>query len=214
MNIKEFLDNYNLYIGQRKELAIFKDKQENLQFAIIISDYSSNMEIYIYNETCNRIGEVRINHKPYEYIYIYNLYIEKEYRNLNIASFLIELIEHEMNILNQKNIIGEFVPFEFTSNRKGMVQNEEIITRGRNFYIKNGFELVTYKDFIKNKEKYPMLYAINFGLNKKDIIIFKNIKEFKNNFTLINNILVHNNALFNLNEINELLNSISLKLTI
>ena len=59
-----------------------------------------------------------------------------------------------------------------------------------------------------------MLYAINFGLNKKDIIIFKNIKEFKNNFTLINNILVHNNALFNLNEINELLNSISLKLTI
>lgn len=117
-----------------------------------------------------------------------------------------------MQKLNQNNIIGVFKPFEFTQNRKSMIQTEEIITRGRNFYLKNGFELVTYEIFLKNKNYYHMLYPSNFGIDRKDIIIYKKIKEFKNSISEINDILVHNKALENLDQINEILNIKTLKM--
>lgn len=52
MNIKEFIEKYNIDLLHRKTIGVLKDNNNNLQFAIIISDYSSNMEIHTYNELC------------------------------------------------------------------------------------------------------------------------------------------------------------------
>lgn len=205
MNIKEFIENYSVDLFLRKQLAIFKDKKGTLEFAIIISDHSSNKKIYIYNEQCNLIGSVRTNHYPFENIYLYNLYIEPSYRNLNIASHIIELIEYETNELKQSIILGIFKPFEFTENRRGMTQNEEIIERGKN-------ELITFEDYSKNREKYSLLYKSNFGEHRKEIILYKKIESLENNFTLIDGILIHNNALEDMNRINDTLESKKLKI--
>ena len=72
---------------------------------------------------------------------------------------------------------------------------EELDLRARNFYQKNGYEILSYKDFIKNKDKYGYLSAEeDFIYNGEaiDSIVFKIIKDNKYDFVEDNGVIYYN----------------------
>ncbi len=214
MNIKEFIEKRQLPLFSRiSDIAIFKDKENNINLAIIESDYSSNIDIYIYNQELELIGTIKMKHKPYESIYIYNLYVDANHRKLNIASHILEIVEYEMYHLRQTKITGIFEPFEFSQDKKNLIHNSEINGVGKKFYIMNNFELITYETYIKNRKKYSSIYPCNFGITKANIILYKEITNFQINFRKINGLLIHNNTLIECTNTRRINKSKTLKLT-
>lgn len=191
------------------ELAIFKDKNGTLYFSTIRKDLNE-ITIDTYTFDYIHISEVKLNEYRSHY-YLYNLYTEKNYRNLGITSRVSELIDYIVSDSNMTCICGFFNPFDFSEDRKAGIYSKDITKIAETFYTKNGYEILTYNTFIKNREKYKELYSINFNKGKQKII-YKQIQKQELKYEQIRSIIVHKNALDEINKISSLLEVKTLKL--
>lgn len=215
MNINEFISNIRHSCLWKKKVAIFKDKSNNLQFVVVKESISKSFIIKVYNENCELTASVEItclNTTTSNKFYICNLYVEKDYRRLNIATHMSELIDFLLSSIQEPYIIGVFEPFEFDSNQKPETSNEEVVESARNYYLKNGFELVTYETLSINEEQYPELDRIDFRKAKTGIMIYKKIKTQELQYAQIGELIIHDNALNDLDKIHKILNPKMLKL--
>ena len=204
MNIKEFIDGIEHSSLWEKKVAIFKDKSGCLQFIVIkIGFTDASLRINVYNEDCEITASLNVDKNRDKNFYFYNLLVERKHRRLNIATHLCELIDFILYDYKELSIIGIFEPFEFTEDRENIIYGVDE-SGIKEFYKRNGFEIVSYEDYIRAKEKYKDLYSINFGRDKKDILIYKKIGENPHNYRQVGDLILHNNVFSEIDRIREI----------
>ena len=107
-------------------------------------------------------------------IYLDSIFCYPFYRNRGIASEL-------LNVLNEyahdSVIYGTYIPFEIGNME---LDNEPNKIATKSFYEKNGYEIVTYDNYIENKSSYPKINETDFGMTRRsshNAIIYKKEKK-------------------------------------
>ena len=129
-------------------------------------------------------------------IFLSEIYCYDEYRSLGIATLINDLSNYILRDYKGYILRGIYYPTQMSSDLKNISRTkEELDLRARNFYQKNGYEILNYRDYIKNKEKYSYLSAEDdfiYNGEAVDNIVFKVIKEEKYNFVEDNGIIYYN----------------------
>lgn len=159
-----------------------------------------HIDTYTYEN--NHVSEVKL-HEYRNHFYLYNLYTEKDYRNLGITSYVSELIDYLVKDTKMTCILGFFNPFEFSKDRTKPIYNKEQKELAEIYYAKNGYQIVNYKTFLKNRNAYKELYPCNFNKGRQSLI-YKKIQKQDIKYEKIGDIIVHKNALDELNQITTL----------
>ncbi len=184
-------------------IAFFQDKNKNLEL-IIIKEVRNIINFEAYNKEYDNTGYMDIWIYPNNRIRLSRVYCYEKYRSLGIASILSDLLDYTLKDYNGALIDGYFTPNEMSTDRiYGKVDKDILNKRAYSFYKKNNFEIVSYIDYINNKNKYPYInleYDFLNIENTSDTKIFKQVTPKQSyEFTKVGNILVHKNALKNAN---------------
>ena len=175
--------------------AFIKDKNGNLlQSNIIITE--KMISIRMFDEKYELLGYMNIFFQANKRLFLSEIYCYDEYRSLGIATIISELSDYILRDYKGYILRGVYYPTQMSSDFKNINRTkEELDLRARNFYQKNGYEILSYKDFIKNKDKYGYLSAEeDFIYNGEaiDNIVFKIIKDNKYNFVEDNGVIYYN----------------------
>ena len=107
-------------------------------------------------------------------IYLDSIFCYPFYRNRGIASELLNILNE---YANGSVIYGTYSPFEIGSME---LDNEPDISATKSFYEKNGYEVVTFDNYIEHKDNYPRISETDFGMTRRsshNAIIYKKEKK-------------------------------------
>lgn len=177
--------------------------------AFILND-NGNLNQAIINYENNEIS-IRMFDVNYELLGYMNLFIQKnnrillseiycydKYRGSNIASIISELADYLLKDYRDYVIRGRFYPSQMSSDILSYPRSkEELDLRARNFYIKNGYKILSLDEFLKNKEEYSFIndeYDFTYNGGKTNTIVYKVIKDKDYNFYEQDGLIYYNNS--------------------
>lgn len=126
-------------------------------------------------------GYINMYFHPNKRIYLDTVYCYDEYRSLGIATKLSEIADSILEPFEGYIIRGAYIPSQLSYDREmgHKCSKEELNRRALNYYHKNGYEILSFVDYLKNQNKYPDLTVKDdFELSEElaDIIVYKKIK--------------------------------------
>lgn len=172
---------------------IFYDKDNNLCYAIINMSHSIII-IRSYNILDKETAFLKllVNKKK---IYLDVLLCYERYRNKGVVSKLLAAIDY---IFKNDNIYiyGIYSPYNSSN-----ISDEENDRITRSFYVRNGYTIITKKEFLENPLKYPELSEENFEQSKAkfnySIVFKKNQKKLNYHFVEEGDTLIEQEILKN-----------------
>lgn len=130
----------------------FYDNCENYCHGIVNIN-KSLVTIDALDDTDNKMGNIQL--MVGDRIFLDSISCEREYSRLGIGTALIDMFEYLYR--DYTGIVyGIYAPFNIALN---VVENDVI---GKEFYKKNGYQIVSRRDFIDNPELYPGLMIDDF----------------------------------------------------
>jgi len=186
-----------------KKIGVMIDKNGELQIVEAIKECEKgrkNFQFSSYNLNCELTNRmfVKDNNSKKKLLYLSVFKTMSGNSGKGLGSNLNEFMEDSFTRqgCKYKGIIGRFFPSYFGAGTLKIYSQRECNEIVRYFYEKNGYEIIYYKDFEENPEKYPYIRSSNFG---KDYCYPYLIKKVYNsqqnpNFQEINNIIVKNDV--------------------
>lgn len=168
-----------------RKKVIFYDNNDDLCFAVIDISHSIII-IKGYDEFWRETSLLKLFLKE-DSCCLENIICYEKYRNNGIATCLLNIVDY---ILKDYNgfIYGKYSP----SNKS--VSFEELDEITSTFYEKNGFTIITKKEYLENPSNYPELSEKYFEDTRKEfsnsIVFKKNVKKQNYRFIEKNNNLV------------------------
>ena len=174
--------------------AYFYDNKNNLQYAEILITKNKFLGIKTFNENNVPTGYMHIFVHPNNSLFLDTIYCYDEFRSSGIATIINELAEYLLKDYIGYKIIGEYKPGQLSTDRNIKRSKEELDNKARSFYLKNGYQIIKYTDYLKNKDKYDYINSKDFiKENISDTIVAKKLKEKEYSFYEEDGIIYHNN---------------------
>ena len=141
--------------------VLFYDKFDN-ECSAMVKLNNSLLTITAYNENADKIGylEAIVDTR----IFLNTVECDRNYYGLGIGSELIKIFEYLYKEYTGI-VLGVYAPYNIALNTR---ENDEI---GKSFYTKNGYQVVSKREYVANKELYP-------GLDINDFIEAKRIFDY------------------------------------
>lgn len=201
LEMKKELSEKDPYI---KEFAAFLDKNNSPYLVSIRIVPNIMISLKAFNENKKETGYANLCFHPNRRIYLDTIYCYAQYRSLNIASKLNEIIDYILRDYSGYIIRGEYKPSQLSSDRENKIfcSQEELNKRADNFYSASGYSKIYYADYMNNPDMYPDINVLDdFQLGEelaKCIVVKKVIAKEKESFKRINGILIDAETLQNL----------------
>lgn len=184
-----------------ENIAFFQDKNNHIN--IVVARISPNQAISLksYNEELQETGYVNVYFHPNNRIFLDTIYCYDEYREINIASKLSQLLDFFLKDYEGYIIRGVYEPSQLSTDRERNVycSQEELEKRADNFYYKNGYLKLSYDDFIHNQSSYSFINEwddFQLGEELANCIIIKKIQKNKSlSFKKIDGVIVEESIL-------------------
>ena len=161
--------------------AIFYDNKSNKHYANILITENKFIGINTFDENNIPTGYIHICFHPDNRLFLDTIYCYDQFRKLGVASIISELAEYILKDYIGYVIIGEYKPGQLSTDRMNNIERsqEELDTAARNFYKKNGYQVIEYEEYSKNKEIYNCIKESDFNLgeDRSNTIVAKVIKE-------------------------------------
>lgn len=179
-----------------EQIVFVNDNNGNLLQGLI-KESNNLISIRFISDKNELLGYTNLFLQPNKRIFLSEIYCYRKYRGNGIASKLSELTDYVLKNYEGYIIRGIYHPTEMSTDlKKSNVDKKELDIRARNYYLKNGYEILNYNHYLKNKDKYSYLNIENdFRLNGSiaENIVFKVIKNKDNNFIEDNGIIYYLN---------------------
>ena len=179
-----------------KKQAIFTDNENNEQYAYIRISEGIFIDIYTFDSNNNATGYMNIYFHPDNRLYLDTIYCYDQFRNKGIATFISELSDYILKDYNGYIIRGVYEPGQLSTDRDNNIERsqEELEITARKFYKKNGYEIINYEEYNKNKDKYPYIVDSDFYLGEEGPmnIVIKQLHEYEYTFYEEDGIIYHN----------------------
>ena len=148
--------------------AVFIDYDNNEQYAEIIIVQGMFIGIKTFNSDNKETGYMNIFFHPNKRLYLDTIYCYDQFRNKGIATFISELADYILKDYEGYVIRGVYMPGQLSTDRENNIirSKEELEIATRKFYNRNGYEIINYADYIKNKGKYSFLVDNDFYLGE------------------------------------------------
>lgn len=184
-----------------ENIAFFQDKNNHIN--IVVARISPNQAIILksYNEELQETGYVNAYFHPNNRIFLDTIYCYDEYRGINIASKLSQLLDFFLKDYEGYIIRGVYEPSQLSTDRERNVycSQEELEKRADNFYYKNEYLKLSYDDFIHNQSSYSFINEwddFQLGEELANCIIIKKIQKNKSlSFKKIDGLIVEKSIL-------------------
>lgn len=150
-----------------------------------------------------QIGEARLSYGDERLRYIFNLYVDNEFRRESIGSYMIQIIDYLIKSWKYKNIYGVLEPFELKLDN---FDRDELLARDIRFYKRNHFDIIKYSDYLFSF-KYDLLDESYFGYNRTKTLVYRNYVPQDYLFNDVGDIAIHNSVIMRLDEIEEFLDN-------
>lgn len=174
--------------------AYFYDNKNNLQYAEILITENKFIGIKTFNEDNIPTGYILIFIYPNNRLFLDTIYCYDEFRHLGIATKISELADYLLKDYIGYKIIGEYKPSQLSTDRVIRRSKDDLDKQARNFYLKNDYQIIKYKDYLQNKDKFDYINSQDFmKLNNTNIMVVKELKEKKYSFYEEDGIIYHKN---------------------
>ncbi len=174
--------------------AVFVDYNGNQQLAKIRINPKVFIGIDLFNHNNEEMGYTRIYFHPDNRFYLDTIYCLDKFRGAGIATMISELADYVMSDYKGYVIRGVFEPTQMGTDRENNITCSELQldTAARQFYAKNGYEIINYDDYIDNPKKYPYINSEDFQLSEEisKTIVAKVISK-NNSFIEENGVIYH-----------------------
>ena len=165
--------------------AFLKDNNGNLMQAII--DFEDDIiRIRMFDEMMKLLGYMNFQIQKNNRIFLFEIYCYDENRGNGIATKLSELADYVLKDYQGYIIRGVYSPMQMSTDIDKYSRSfADLAHRARNFYTKNGYEILDRSVYNQYKEMYSFLNEKDdFTINNQLIneIVFKVIKEKEYNF--------------------------------
>jgi len=199
-------------LSKKNNYAIFLDKENNVQIAVVRIVQGSKINIDSFNSKGEHTAYMRIDFDKSNRFFLDRIYCFSDFRGLNIAKNLIIIADYFMQNYDNYIIRGDFSPYDLT---EGIEYDEHQIRmfneRVENFYKSAGYTILKYDEYILDKKKYPELDESTdfcFDGEEPQCIVYKKVgKNLELPFSIINGTLVKDDAqdIFNSEKVQTLL---------
>lgn len=179
-----------------KSIALFLDKEGNINYVVIRIDPNSLIALKSFDENMKQTGYINIYFHPNKRLFLDTIYCYDDYRGKGIAGNLSEIVDFILKDYSNYIIRGEYNPSQLSSDRENNIycSKKELETRADNFYRHAGYDKIHYTDYVKNPSKYPDINInddFQLGEEISDCIIVKKIIQKENyHFKELNNLIV------------------------
>jgi len=177
--------------------AVFIDYENNEQYTEIRIDEGMFIGIKTFDLYNNPTGYMNIFFHPDKRLYLDTIYCYDRFRNNGIATFISELADYILKDYDGYVIRGVYEPGQLSTDREYNIERsqKELEIAARRFYEKNGYEIINYGEYSKNKSKYPFLIDNDFYLGEDGLvtIVAKQILQQEYSFYEEDGIIYHNN---------------------
>lgn len=157
--------------------ARFIDNKGNRHSAKITINPDVFIGIETFDQNNIQTGYIRVFFHPNNRFYLDVIYCLDEYRGNGIATMLSNLADYIMRDYEGYVIRGVYKPTQMWTDRSNNIVRSEsdLDTAARQFYAKNGYEVINYEDFVKEPEKYPYIANTDFqrGEEEAETIVAK-----------------------------------------
>ena len=127
-----------------------------------------------YGKTYTKVGNTHYTRIDDDKLMLDLIYIEKEFRGDKLGDALYDFSELMVQPTGAKSTIGVFYPCEM--DRRGEPRRV-LKNRAQGLYTKKGFDIITMKEYLDNKAKYPYSKWSDFsacgGLDLSTLVIYK-----------------------------------------
>lgn len=198
LEIKKELSEKDPHI---KDFAVFLDKNNAPHLVSIRVVPNVMIGLKSCNENREETGYANLFFHQNRRIYLDTIYCYNQYRSLNIASKLSEIIDYVLRDYSGYIIRGVYKPSQLSSDRENKIicSQEELNKRADNFYNASGYSKIYYDDYINNPDMYPYINELDdFQLGEelaKCIVVKKVIAKEQECFKRIKGILVDTETL-------------------
>lgn len=219
MNIKEIIDLYKMD-EDVVNIGLFQDKKDDIGIIIDkrFNNHIINLEAYTLNGNNIAYMDIMTNYTEEHRFHLGGIYCYDKFRGRGIATYLSEFADYILKDYTDYIINGYYFPTQMSTDRiNAPKKQEELDLRALAFYKKNGYIIITQKEYEENPYLYPKLIKdIDFPNNEyiSNTRIFKRIipsQDYK--YTLLGDILIHDTLMHNETILNQLFSKNPLTLT-
>ena len=174
--------------------AFIMDNTLGLLQAIIQND-GKDVSIRLFSANYELLGYINLHIQENNRIFLSEIYCYDDYRSLGLASKLSELADYVLKDYKNYMIRGIYYPTQMSSDINKTKSYEELDDRAKSFYEKNGYTILTYEDYVNNKDKYSLIdEKLDFKVNEKKVteIVYKIIKDKQHNYFENDGIICYN----------------------
>lgn len=141
-----------------KTFGFFKDEYENNMVVYIREVVRKYIEIKVYTEEGEEVCFMDVFFYPRKRFYLSDIYCKRGYRGRGIAEKVVEMMEYLLKDYRGYSINGVLYPHEYSSDTSALQGTyEDLYARVENFYSRMGFEIISYAEYCKNREEYPLV---------------------------------------------------------
>ncbi|MBE6124624.1 MAG: GNAT family N-acetyltransferase [Erysipelotrichaceae bacterium] len=165
-------------LNREAYVALFLDDYQNICFGLAVK-LRNCISINVYDASKNCLGYIHFSKFTDSVTCLDVIYTYHDNRGQGIGKQMNNLMNYFLKEDTCKFIYGSYDPQQLSDDKKNGIfcSTEELESRARYFYEKNGFKIVDYDEFYNNSNKYKELKddlikpLVNFGVDEK--IIFK-----------------------------------------
>ena len=176
--------------------AFLNDNNGNIMQAMIFNN-GEKISIRMFDDQVQLLGYMNIQIQKNNRLFLSEIYCYDEFRGKGIATKISELADYILRDYQGYIIRGLYKPTQMSYDLNNKyVCKKELEERARNFYYKNGYEILNIYDFKNHKEKYNFLdEKLDFTINGtvKSNIVFKIIKDKDYNYYEDNGLIYYKN---------------------
>lgn len=135
------------------------------------------------NNDIEKVGTMELYFRDHKKITLESIYCRDSYRGKGIGKTLLDISDYLLKDYDSYTICGVYYPCQMIEDIHIKRSEEELDSQARRFYLKNGFNILSYHDYIENQDKYSMINPKDFSPTIKKFkrsIVYKKISKLDN----------------------------------
>ena len=161
------------------KVGFFHDRENREHFVEITMSDEDGISIKLFDSYGNPSGYMYLDYSLNKRIFLSSIYCYSHFRRSGIATMMNDLAGYLLRNCSGYLIIGAYQPYRASFNDTKL-SNEEMDIAARSFYEKMGYQIVSYDDYLKNRDKYDYLTCSDFNLHDEvhiPILVVKKIEK-------------------------------------
>ena len=139
----------------------FHDRENREHTVEITMSDKDGISIKIFDSYGNPSGFMYLDYLPGKRIFLSSIYCYNYFRRCGIATMMSNLAGYLLRNYSGYLIIGAYHPYR-ASLDDAEVSKEELDIAARSFYEKMGYQIISYDDYLNNRDKYSDLTSSDF----------------------------------------------------